>query len=879
MPIKKNIKKNPLNNFFLLLVLLFVSANIFSQQLLTGSIVDENKIPIPFAKVYVKNNADQKVQANANGIYEMRLMPGEYFLVFSATGYEDRESYAIIKNETSIKDIQLFPVSVQDIQDIEVSAKKSNPGREIMLKVVEKRDKINPWSYPHNVNVYIKASEKIEDNRKGKKGNSTEGKSAEKSSKEIEKEKKEKEKKEKEKQAKGKEGNSNKEIEDPFAEQRVAESKRIFDEANKLNMVEIQIQRSFSPANKVKETRSAFTKRGSDRDLYYTTTVKSNFNFFENLLHLDDLHQSPVSSPISAPGILSYKYRLEEQYSENGVKIHKIKIIPRITSTSTLSGYIYVVDSVWLIQKLELTMEKGNLLKYDNFTIQQEFDLYGDSLCVLKRQNLIYGLTYQNKKSSFKTEAVFSDYDFKVKFPSKYFSNELAVTEKEAYEKDTSFWNENRVIDLTEEEKRFIIVKDSIKERLNRKEYLDSIDCIFNKVTPLKVLWFGIDHRNRVKQVQWTINSVAATARPINITGPRVAPGFSYFKKWKDERFIDLYSEVSLGLLDESIFTQHWFRYRYNPFKYSTLSMTFRKDIEAIRNFDAISQILNASNFYGVTSMNVGHDFEIVNGLFFNADFNFAERKSLENATYFGFLDSTDVKSGNYFSKFETYQALKGDFSLSFTPKQKYMREPHRKVILGSKFPTFYVNYKKGFEKIFGSDINFDYLLFGIQQSFQIKTFGTTNYHVKTGKFINSKRLYDADFIYNRRSDPIWFSNPLYSFQQLAVSLPSKDIFLEGHFVHHDNGGIINKIPYVKKLNIGLVFGGGILFVKEFSYFHSELLLGIERNFKFSKRRLRIGVYGAASYFLDTEGNSHHPKPTLKLSFAVLDDRNMKWNF
>ena len=30
-----------------------------------------------------------------------------------------------------------------------------------MKKVVAKRDQINPWSYAHKVNVYIKAKEKI----------------------------------------------------------------------------------------------------------------------------------------------------------------------------------------------------------------------------------------------------------------------------------------------------------------------------------------------------------------------------------------------------------------------------------------------------------------------------------------------------------------------------------------------------------------------------------------------------------------------------------------------------------------------------------------------------------------------------------------------
>jgi hypothetical protein len=845
-----------MNLKFIFFVFFFqtLSLSINGQELLTGLISDEKNVPIPFAKVYVKNSADLRVQANANGVYEMRLMPGEYFLVYSATAYEDREAYVVINDKTEKKDIQLFPLSFKDFQDVEASAKKSNPGREIMLKVVEKREQINPWNYPHKVNVYIKASEKIND-EPSKKKTKDEDKS-----------------KDKEKKKKTNEGNviNPNEIEDPFA----AEQKKILDELNRLNMVEIQIERNFSPSNKVKEIRNAYTKRGSDRDLYYTTTVKTNFNFFENLLHLSDLHQSPVSSPISAPGILSYKYRLEAQYTENDQKIHKIKILPRITSTSTLTGYIYVIDSLWLIQKLELSLEKGNLLKYDNFTIQQEFSHPGDSICVLERQNLIYSLTYNNKKSNYKTEAIFTDYDFKIKFPNKFFSNELAVTEKEAYEKDTSFWNKTREIELTDEEKRYIIMKDSIKERVNRKEYLDSIDAIFNKITPLKILWFGVDHRNRLKQYQWTINSIAATARPIYITGPRIAPGFSFFKKWKNERFIDLYNEISYGLVDKTIFTQNWFRYRYNPFKYSTIRVSFRNGVDVFRNYDAISQIFNANNFFGSTQVNVGHDFEILNGLFFNSNFNYAERRSLAGSSFLGFIDSTQLSGDAGFFEFKTYNALVGNFNLSYTPKQKFMREPYRKVILGSKWPTFYINYEKGYQNILKSDVNFDYLLIGFYQSFQIKTFGTTNYHVKSGQFLNSSRLYEADFKYHRRSDPWWFSNPLYSFQDLQVSLPSREIFYEGHFIHHDNGAIINKIPYVKKLNIGIVFGGGALYVKEFDWFHSEIFGGIERNIKFSKRRLRIGIYGILS-----DGNNIKPTTSWKFSFAVLDDRDMKFNF
>ena len=317
-----------------------------------------------------------------------------------------------------------------------------------------------------------------------------------------------------------------------------------FEDKDTMNLLEVQIQRNYAPSNKVKEIRNAYTLRGRDRNLYYKTTVKSNFNFFENLLRLDDLHQNPISSPISIPGILSYKYRLVDQYEENGRKISKIKIQSRATATTTLEGFIWIVDSLWLVEKLALTMKKGNLLFYDYFTILQEYEHPGDSICVLSKQTLNYGVKNKNETSVCNTTAIFSDYDFDPKFSKKFFNRELAITELEAYEKDSSFWEGQRQDKLTAEEIAFIIKKDSIRDYKNRQEYRDSVDEAFNKVTFLKVAWFGVDHRNRTKRHQWTIGSLATLIRPVYIAGPRVSPNFDYFKKWNDERTLDSYTQV-----------------------------------------------------------------------------------------------------------------------------------------------------------------------------------------------------------------------------------------------------------------------------------------------------------------------------------------------
>lgn len=817
-----------------------VCSQLWGQQSVTGTVYDENRQPIPFATVYVKNDADQRTVADVNGQFQFRLMPGEYYLVFTYLGYEPREVYIPMRDADVQQNVQLFPLKITELKDMEASAKKSNPGREIMLKVVERRDTINPWRYPHSVEVYTRATEKI--------------------LRESDERKKKREDEEKIMDPTG--------TEDPFAES-VKKDEQL---ARNMNMTEINLTRHYAPPNKVKEFRNGYENRGSTRNLYYLTTVKSNFNFFENLLHLDDLHQTPVASPISGPGILSYKYRLEDQYEENGRKIHKIKIIPRLSSTSTLSGYIYVIDSIWMIQKLSLTLEKGNLLLYDYFTVEQSFANQGDTLNVLTQQKLLYGVRWKDLESDCNTFTEFKSYQFQPQFADKFFNNELSVTEKEAYERDSTYWKAQRGYELTPEEQRYILVKDSIEQAHNKKEYLDSVDAVFNKITLMKVLWFGIDHRNRENRTQWGFSSVAAFVRPLYIAGPRIAPGFSYFKKWENERYLDTYTEVTYGLLNNDIKGNLWGAYRYDPFHFGTINFSFNHDFDVIRSFDAITQIYKRSNFIETTSLNLGHFRELKNGLYFDADFEFSERRDVREYEFVRLFD--DAIPNEEPTDFTTYQALIGTFTLSWVPAQKYMREPYRKVVLGSKWPTFYIQYERGVPRLFGSDVDHEYGLVGIRQTFKIGTIGTSSYHVMSGQFLSSRQLYDADFRYHRRSDPFWFSNPLFSFQDLDSALPSKQIYYEAHLVHHDNGAILNKIPFWKKTGIGLVVGTGALYVKEFDWQHYEAFAGLERNFKFSRRKLRVGIYGVIS-----DGNKIKTTTTWKISFAVLDLRNMKFNF
>jgi len=78
----------------------------------------------------------------------------------------------------------------------------------------------------------------------------------------------------------------------------------------------------------------------------------------------------------------------------------------------------------------------------------------------------------------------------------------------------------------------------------------------------------------------------------------------------------------------------------------------------------------------------------------------------------------------------------------------------------------------------------------------------------------------------------------------------------------------------MKRTRISTVAGGGYLWVPEHDWIHYEIYTGLERVFKFAKRRLRIGAYVAFS-----EGNHTDLKTNFKISFAILDRRSMKFNF
>lgn len=833
-------------------------------QSITGFVYDEYNNPIPFARVYVKNFTNLGAITDEEGKYFFGCDLGSYEVIYKSLGYEDQEVKVTVSSvtEPTVQNVWLVQEENQ-LGTVEVSTKKKNYGWEITKQVIDNKKNMLQQLDSYTCEIYIKGVETYD--RKDK-GNTNE-----------------------------EEEDPNEDPDDKFQKQKDEIDNKINGDGQRLNMVEINLTKHFQYPNKIKEIRTGYDKIGRPDQIYFQSTVTGDFNFYESLIRKDDLHQTPIVSPLHPSGILSYKYKLREIITtEKMDTIYRVEIKSRSVGTSTMEGHIWIMKNEWVLTKVDLELHKGNLKIYDNFRIIQEFEKF-DSIWLLKKQEFIYDTKYGRETVKGNTTVVYSDYVLNPTFDKKFFSNEVGVTTKEAYERDSSYWDKIRPVPLTPEEQRKKFVQDSLRAIYTSEVYLDSLDSAFNSITWMKALIFGFEHRNRHTKTQWYFSSVADFWEPVQPGGMRIGPGFEYFKKWEDEQWIDVDGDYTIGFNNWDSRGRLRLYHRYMPKKFATWSVWGAREVDLINPWNSIAGTIDRNNWYMNNKGGVWHRIEIINGLFISTGASFEHRMPFDSTYKFNtkFDDFWQQTSGEPI-QFEPYNALRTNVGIQFTPFQKYMSEPYRKIILGSLWPTFSFYWEKGYSGILNSVVDFDYVSFSVEQEFQIGTMGKSLYQMRTGKFINKDSVFliDKKFFRESDQDPFFrylFIPPLWAFQNIDSTYQTEDFYVEGHIIHHFNGAIINKIPFMKKTGIQCVVGAGALYLPEHEdYFYWEVFAGVERTFKFLRRRLRLGafvVYSAANSYDDTPDNPDSPfKPPnrnlrFKFAFDVMNERDLKFNF
>lgn len=828
-------------------------------QSISGFVYDESNNPIPYAKVYFKDRGNYELDENEQsgaitdieGKFFLGCRTGVHTLIFTCFGFEDLEVQITVDQvETTVQNVYLKQI-VQEFEGVSVTTKRKNMGWMIVQNVIDHKKEMIRQLDSYTCEIYIKGVETS--NRKKKVEESSET-------------------------------DANEPV-DVFQEEEDKLKEKLRQESN-LKMIEINLTKHFQYPKDIKEIRTGYETVGRPSQVYYKSTVGGEFNFYRSLVTKNDLHLGPIVSPLHPSGILSYKYRLTDVLTEGTDTIYMVKITPRSVGNSTLSGFLYIKKHDWVLTKVDLAMHKGNLKVYDDFRIIQEFEQV-DSLWLINKQTFEYKTKYGKETILGTTTVNYSDYQINPVFPEKFFSNELGITTEEAYERDSSYWDAIRPMPLTLEEQRSKFVQDSIHAIYTSKEYLDSVDAVYNKITFLKVAFLGVGRMNREKKTRWFFPSVASLVKPVSIGGLRFGLDVDYNKKYENQQRIYFSTFFTVGYnnldLRGGVSAFHY----YNPKKLASYRVSINKDARMIYSNNAISSLLDRQNIYQDVGLTARHYMELFNGLYLYNSVAFNQRSQF----------SLDYKFVKWFDdefentepiQFDQYNALRTHFYVSYVPAQKYMTEPDRKVVLGSAWPRFSFGWLKGWNQVLNSVVDFDYLYASVRQSFQVRTFGESKYNLTVGQFVNQDSVHLIDRKYFRQADKnkwlaLAFVNPMHTFQNLDSSYETKDLYLQGHYSHHFNGAIVNKIPFMKKTGIKSVVGAGFLFLPEYdNYFYTEGYIGVERIFKILKERIRIGTYLIVSTQNNTfkfpdDSQPRHVK--FAISFDLIQNNANDFNF
>ncbi len=820
---------------FFALLFTFVFGHAAFAQSISGFIQNEDNSPIPFAEIFIEE-LQTGTTTDIDGRYFMTFdVGGEYSFIISSIGYETQKITVIIEEVEVQKNIWMKTSNIE-LNEIVVKASKRDPAYAIIEKVIANKKAYLSQVESFKTEVYVKAVEETDEKKK----------------------KSPVQKKEDETMS-------------VFEKEDAALRK----ELSGISIIEMQVTLNYQSPNQYKEERTAYKKYGSKSGLFIPNFGETDFNFYQNMVKLTGIAEVPVISPISRTAILSYKYKLIESKEEKGQLVHKIKVIPRKSGNSTCSGFLFINEELWNINRLDLTFYKGGLRFFDAFRLKQNYEQLDDKLWIPYRQEFVYS-TKQGKRKTFNGNTLlrYSDYQKNYAFPPKFFGNEIAITTKEAYKRDSTYWKASRPEALTLKEQKMIFMRDSIKAIRESKVYQDSLQAAYNKVQLLDLFWDGVGFRNYEKKEEVWIGPIPSLINFDIVGGFRLGPFGSYFRQWENGRRLRLNGGINVGIKNKDVQGEFDSWFRYNPHRLAGVGVEMGRSFYSINEFDAYLNQLKTSNYILHDHVGIRHKIELLNGLVLDITPTFHNRKSVADYDTETFIDDI-IDDEDPPLDFQPYQAFITQSRLIYTPGQKYMTEPTRKVVLGSKYPTFSLTHRKGWKGVLLSDVNFDYVELFMGQDVTVGMLGNSKYAIKAGKYVNTKKLDDIDLKRFRQSDRYLYSNPLHSFQGLDTAFATTNIFLEAHWIHHFNGALINNVPLIKKTKVQVVAGGGFLWVKDTNFHHEELFAGLERTFKLGKRRrLRVGLYGVLA-----ESTISQPNTSFKISLDVIDTWKKNWSF
>lgn len=525
----------------------------------------------------------------------------------------------------------------------------------------------------------------------------------------------------------------------------------------------------------------------------------NDFDVYDNYLEFFD---KSFVSPLSKTGINTYNYVLADSSFIDNKWCYNIIYYPRRKNELTFKGDFWVADTTFAIKDINLQASKSaNINWVKEIYIEQEFEVLNDSIFLIKRDYMLSDFAFEKKEKSRgvygKRTTLYDNYKFDIKKDKKFYDVEVNNYDKDVYNRDDAFWDENRLEKLNKDEKGVYTMLDTLK----------TVKKFKNLYNLGSILASGYIEFN---SLPLDYGPLFSTFGYNEVEGVRVrVGGRTYFGPndlWRIQTFLA-------------------YGFRDNKFKYGIsgkwlidkknriiISGGNRRDVEQIgaslttstdvlgRSFASSGLFTTAANdkLTDINLTTLAVDFEPLKNVVFRLGGSYRTLKSASPTFSLDYY--TDESQTTVQSEIKQYET---ELSVSYYPGRKMTGFGVERRVANHDFPQFFAQVTRGVKGRLNNDFDYTKLQLSYLQPWRLGLAGRLYTTVEAGKTFGVVPLGLLSVVPGNQS---YFS--IYNtFSQLDFYEFVTDTYTSLHIEHNFNGRLFSKIPFLKKYNLRGIVG------------------------------------------------------------------------
>lgn len=518
---------------------------------------------------------------------------------------------------------------------------------------------------------------------------------------------------------------------------------------------------------------------------------KEVLSFLNLNVYSPTIYNEGIIMPVAHKAFKYYHFDLESVEGTDGLKIYKIRFMPKQWSQKLICGNLYVIDKTWSIDKIDVngrfSFAEFNLVMtfgrdHHRFILPETADLY-------LRYHILGNAIASSYHSSFKYKAIeWVEEDNESK---KWKSLDLTGYYRLSSDtipiiQDSAFWNKKRGTPLSHEEKRVYESATShtvqIGDTGNIRKYLKITEKLTNTI--------NLDYKTTRLKYSGILNPFQLGYSGRN--GITYKQQLRFSKTFEKDRQLRFRPEVGYVFKRKELFFKFAGDWEYLPERRGTLSLSVGNANQGYSSeiMNEINQQLKDSAFnfddlnlkyFKHYFIDIRNEIELFNGFQVMAGLSYHRRLPMKNKSDMNVGDDViDIIN-------EKYHDFTPVIGFSYTPRQYYWMDGYRKEYLYSYYPTISIEIGRGIPGIWKSTGDYGRVEADVHQSIYLGLSRRFNYHISGGLYTNQKSTYFADFRYfARRNFPdSWEDRFGGVFNELkSVWFNASDKYVQAHIMY-----------------------------------------------------------------------------------------------